>query len=61
MITSDTALAIAMAYREIETAEKLLANVPWSLAKPVIDAHIASQKAIITVLSEIARIELGGS
>jgi hypothetical protein len=103
MITSETAVAIAMAYREVETAEKLLAeiagtiadrmrgdppdirdafgrrqdglqlgvpsgasghrlfNVPWALAKPVIEAHIASQKAIITALGEKARIELGAS
>jgi hypothetical protein len=101
MITSETALAIAMAYREVETAEKLLAeilntmnerrhgdppdirdafgrrqqgltlgvpsgdngqrlfNVPWALCKPVIEAHIASQKAIIGALCESARIELG--
>lgn len=101
MIAYETAMAIAYAYREVETAEKLLAeitdtmgkrrhgdppdirdvfgrrqdglqlgvpsgdngqrlfNVPWSLAKPVIEAHIASQKAIITALGEKARIELG--
>ena len=35
-----------------------LFNVPWELARPVIEAHIAQQKAIITVLSEKARIEL---
>jgi hypothetical protein len=98
MIAYDTAVAIAYAYREVETAEKLLAeiaetmkgghsqtdirdafgrrqdglqlgvpsgsnghrlfNVPWSLAMPVIEAHIAGQKAIITALGEKARIEL---
>jgi hypothetical protein len=99
MITSETALAIAYAYREIETAEKLLAeiideftkrikdtpdirdafgrrqdglqlgvpsghnghrlfNVPWTLCKPVIEAHIAQQKALIAALNEKARIEL---
>jgi hypothetical protein len=100
MIASETALSIAYAYREIETAEKLLAeitdelhkrrhgdppdirdafgrrqdglqlgvpsgsnghrlyNVPWSLAKPVIEAHIANQKAILAALSEKARAEL---
>lgn len=99
MITSETATAIAYAYREIETAEKLLAeitdtinrrigeppdirdafgrrqeglqlgvpngsnghrlfNVPWSLAKPVIEAHIANQKAILAALGEAARVEL---
>jgi hypothetical protein len=99
MITAETALEIAYAYREIETAEKLLAeitneftkrlkdppdirdafgrrqeglqlgvpsgsnghrlyNVPWSLAKPVIEAHIANQKAIVAALCEKARTEL---
>jgi hypothetical protein len=103
MITADTAMAIAFAYREIETAENLLVeiantmkhrggddppdirdafgrrqdglqlgvpngssghrlfNVPWSLAKPVIEAHIASQKAIVMALGEKARAELGPS
>lgn len=99
MITPDTAMSIALAYREIETAEKLLAeiadalsrretpdvrdafgrhqdglqlgvpsgnnghrlfNVPWSLAKPVIEAHIANQRAILAALCEKARTELGG-
>ena len=98
MIGFETARAIAFAYREVEVAEKLLAeisdtigrrtapdirdvfgrhvgglelgipsgdsgrrlfNVPWELARPVIEAHIAQQKAIITALSEKARIELG--
>lgn len=98
MIAYDTAVAIAYAYREVDTAEKLLVeiaetvkqghsqtdirdafgrrqdglqlgvpsgsnghrlfNVPWSLARPVIEAHIASQKAIIMALGEKARIEL---
>jgi hypothetical protein len=99
VISSETALAIAYAYREIETAEKLLAditnewnkrlkenvdirdafgrrqeglqlgvpsganchrlfNVPWSLAKPVIEAHIAQQRAHVAALCEIARVEL---
>ena len=97
MIGFETARAIAFAYREVEVAEKLLAeisdtisrrtapdirdafgrqvdglelgvpssasgrrlfNVPWEFACPVIEAHIAQQKAIITVLSEKARIEL---
>lgn len=102
MITAETAWAIAIAHREVETAEKLLAeitdtisrrvgdppdirdafgrrqeglqlgvpsgsnghrlfNVPWTLAKPVIEAHIANQKAMIAALSEKARIELGGA
>jgi hypothetical protein len=38
-----------------------LYNVPWSLARPVIEAHIAQQTAIIATLSEKARIELSGS
>lgn len=89
---------IALAYREVETAEELLGkvmealnrrempdirdafgrragglqlgvpsgensqrmfDVPWSLAKPIIEAHIANQRARITVLSETARIEVG--
>ena len=98
MIGFETARAIAFAYREVEVAEKLLAeisdtisrraapdirdafgrhvgglelgvpssdngrrlfSVPWELALPVIEAHIAQQKAIIAALSEKARIELG--
>lgn len=97
MISQQTAMDIALAYREVETAEKLLAdivkslshrespdirdafgrhqdglqlgvpsgrnghtlfNVPWLLARPVIEAHIASQKSIIAALNEKARIEL---
>jgi len=96
MISKQTAMDIALAYREIETAEKLLAdicealnaravpdirdafgrlagglqlgvpsgtghrlyNVPWSLAKPVIEAHIAHHRAIISALNEKARHEL---
>lgn len=98
MIEFETARAIAFAYREVEVAERLLAeisdaigrraapdirdafgrhvgglelgvpagdnskrlfNVPWALARPVIEAHIAQQKATIAALSEKARIELG--
>jgi hypothetical protein len=98
MISSETARAISVAYREMEVAENLLAeiseaigrrvapdirdafgrsvgglelgvpsgdsgrrlfNVPWELARPVIEAHIAQQKAIIVALSEKVRIELG--
>lgn len=100
MITNETATSIAFAYREIETAEKLLAeitdtmdqrrrgdppdirdafgrrqeglqlgvpsganghrlfNVPWTLAKPVIEAHLAHQRAIVAALCETARAEL---
>lgn len=99
MITEDTARKIALAYREVEVGEQLLAeineaigrrvapdirdafgrqadglqlgvpsgnngqrlfNVPWNLARPVIEAHIAQQKAIVGALSEKARIELNG-
>ena len=98
MITKQTATDIALAYREIETAEKLLGeieealrrreapdihdafgrhqdglqlgvptgqsgnrlfNVPWTLAKPIIEAHIAEHRAVIAALSEKAKIELG--
>jgi len=97
MITSETARGIALAYRDIEAAEKLLSeiveamgrrsapdirdafgrhanglelgvpsgdsmrrlfNVPWALAKPIIEAHIAEQRAIIAALSEKARREI---
>lgn len=97
-ITKDTALKIAMAYQEVETAEKLLAdikeaisrreqpdirdsfgrlrgglelavpssgnsrrlfNVQWELAMPIVEAHVAQQRAIITALSETAKTELG--
>lgn len=95
-ISKKTAMDIALAYREVETAEKLLAeiveamrtrntpdirdsfgrrrdglqlgvphgsnghqlfDVPWALARPIIETHIAQQKAIITALSETAKIE----
>lgn len=98
MISPETARAIAYAHREIEVAEKLLAditeslsrrtapdirdafgrlqhglqlgvpsgetgqrlfNVEWSLAKPVIEAHIANQRAQVAALNEKARAELG--
>lgn len=94
MISKQTATDIAFAYREIETAEKLLAeivealrgrqmpdirdafgrqqgglqlgvpsgesghrmfNVPWPLAKPIIQAHIAEQRAKIEALNELAK------
>lgn len=99
MISQKTAMDIALAYREIETAEKLLAdiveavsrrvspdvrdafgrhqdglqlgvpsgsnghrlyNVPWTLARPVIEAHIAHHQSVIAALNEKARIELNG-
>lgn len=98
MIDYQTARDIALAYREIETAETLLEkiqdaldrrtvpdlrdafgrptqglqlgvptsatgqtlfNVPWEIARPVIEAHIARQKGVIAALCEKARIELG--
>lgn len=98
MISKDTATDIALAYREIEVAEKLLAevsetiarretpdirdafgrpvnglqlgvpygsndarrmfDVPWNLAKPIIEAHIASKKAQLSALTEKARTEI---
>ena len=99
-IIKQTAHDIALSYREVETAQKLLSeieesisrreapdirdafgrrhdglqlgvpsgnnghrlyDVPWSLAKPVIEAHIARQTAVIAALSEKARGELGPS
>lgn len=97
-VSKQTAMDIALAYREVETASGLLAqindtisrrhppdirdafgrpvsalelgvpsgnghrlfNVPWSLARPIIEAHIAQQQAIIAALSEKARAELAG-
>lgn len=96
MISKQTAMDIALAYREIETAEELLENitqsmskwqapdirdafgrrqpglqlgvpsgessrslynVPWPLAKVVIEAHIAQQRSIVAALNERALIE----
>jgi hypothetical protein len=96
-LSKETAMDIALAYREVETAQALLSeinealsrheapdirdafgrrsgglelgvptgnnarrmyNVPWSLARPIIEAHIANQQAIIAALSEKARIEI---
>jgi hypothetical protein len=103
MIAKDTATDIALAYREIEVAEKLLTeiegeverwtgkeapdirdafgrrvyglelgvpsaagslrlfNVPWKLAKPVIQAHIANKKAELGALFCKAQDELLGT
>ncbi|MBZ9759449.1 hypothetical protein LB553_00920 [Mesorhizobium sp. CA8] len=97
MISKETATDIAYAYREIETAEKLLTDiaatmdksshvdirdafgrradglqlgiptsdtgrtlyqVPWPLARPIIEAHIAAKKAALSALNEKARFEL---
>lgn len=98
-VSQQTALDLAYTYREVETAEKLLADiveslnrrhapdirdafgrhqdglqlgvpsgqnghtlyrVPWTMARPIIEAHIANQKAIIAALSEKARVEISG-
>ncbi|MGX7709272.1 hypothetical protein [Methylobacterium sp. Gmos1] len=100
LISKETATDIAFAYREIETAEKLLTqicealgrgrspdirdafghqqgglqlgvphgdnghrlfNVPWRLAKPIIEAHIAEKRACVAALTEKARAEMAGA
>lgn len=100
MISKETATDIAMAYREIEVAEKLLAEitakelwreqpdvrdafgrlvgglqlgipsgndghrlftVPWALCKPIIEAHIASKRSLLSALNEKALIEAGAA
>lgn len=97
MIQKQTAMEIALAYREIETAEELLSkiaesmdrreapdlrdafgrrrdglelgvpsgagsqrlfDVPWTLARPIIEAHIAHHRARIGLLTEKAREEM---
>jgi hypothetical protein len=99
-VSKETAIDIAMAYREIEAGEKLLADViaamekqhptdirdvfgrrvdglqlgvpngqsghllytvPWALAKPIIEAHIAQKQAVLDALSAKARIELSAA
>lgn len=98
-IAKETAIDIAMAYREIEAGEKLLADViaamakphptdirdafgrrveglqlgvpnggghmlytvPWALAKPIIEAHIAQKRAVLDALSAKARIGLSAT
>ncbi|ARC90357.1 hypothetical protein [Rhodovulum sp. MB263] len=96
-ISAETARDIALAHREILTAEELLKkiedtrsrhsvpdirdafgrlqsglqlgvpsgegsfrlfNVPWSMCRPIIEAHIAQQRALIEALSEKAMIEM---
>lgn len=90
LISKEAAQKIALAYREIEVAERLLAeiseemerrrdidirdafgrqqhclqlgvpsshnstrlfDVPWKIARPIIELHIAEQRALIEVLS----------
>lgn len=97
LISKETATDIAFAYREIETAEKLLSeivealdkrqspdirdafgrpqgglqlgvpsgdnghrlfNVPWCLAKPIIEAHIAEKRACVAALTAKAQSEM---
>lgn len=99
LLSKQTAMDIALIYREIENGEALLAevettiaksrfdqadirdafgrrcdglelgvptdrtsrrlfNVPWSLALPVIKAHLAQKRAELDALSEAARAEL---
>lgn len=97
-ISKSTAIDIALAYREVETAEKLLADivesmerretpdirdafgrhqdglqlavpssqtsrtlfhVPWTMAKPIIEAHIAHHRTRIELLTAKAREEMG--
>ncbi|APH71413.1 hypothetical protein [Aquibium oceanicum] len=39
-------------------ASHTLFDVPWALAKPIIEAHIAAKKSLIAALTEKARIEM---
>ena len=98
LISKETAMDIALAYREIETASQLLADiidahskstvpdvrdafgrpqgglelgvpngnnvrrcfqVPWALAQPILEAHIAQKRAKLATLCQKARFELG--
>ncbi len=100
MISREVATDIAFAYREVETAEKLLADVkdamerfnakdirdafgrrqnglqlgvpsgdsghrifdvPWPLALPIIEAHIAHHKTRIALLSQTAAEQVAGA
>ncbi|WP_412064026.1 hypothetical protein [Rhizobium sp. SYY.PMSO] len=97
-ISKSTAMDLALAYRDMEMAETLLAqiletmdrkqvpdirdafgrqvgglqlgvpngasghrlfDVPWPLARPILEAYIASKRAAIAALSEKARAEIG--
>lgn len=99
LFSKESAMDIALAWREVEVAEELLMkitdeidrgrapdvrdafgrlqnglqlgvpsgenghrlfNVPWSLCRPIIEAHIAMHRAKIAALTEKARIELAG-
>lgn len=101
MIGKQTAMDIALAYREVETGEKLLGdvrdaidkfahrpvdirdafgrtqhglqlgvtsgenghrlfNVPYDVAIPIIETHIAQQRAKIALLTLQARAEMAG-
>lgn len=99
MITKQTAMDIALAYREIEAAKELLAkiadkygryetpdvrdafgrqqgglqlgvpsgpsshtcyNVPWPLAKVVLEAHVAAQESVLAAMNAKAAIEACG-
>lgn len=35
-------------------------NVPWTIAKPIVEAHVASQRTLIAVLTQKAREEMNG-
>lgn len=37
-----------------------LYNVPWSMARPIIEAHIFQQRALVATLTEQAAIEMYG-
>ena len=37
---------------------KRMFNVPWNLARPIIESHISGQRQLIAALTEKVRIEL---
>ncbi|MGM0584251.1 MAG: hypothetical protein ACQEUZ_06340 [Pseudomonadota bacterium] len=37
-----------------------LFDVPWNLARPIIEAHISRQRSLIAMLTEKARVEMDG-
>lgn len=100
VISKQTAMDIALAYREVEAGTELLAkiskdlerrgdidirdafgrsqhglqlgipsgqnsttlyNLPWTVARPIIELHIANQKALIESLSMVAGFQAGRS